>query len=300
MPHSHRITTEELTVVIGDNSEEEEHMAGYNGLWHLSSIHDEDPLFPPRYCGMNFEFIAPKSIEDDIEPKDHPTEVEVDEPGAQVTLHQSPTPTHKVESWMTYRVAGPAHLDFTFRFRLHEPAAFPTGVAGFFFASYIQEPENKAIYVLSRSAYESLMWSQFCASFQGERCAIPWEEEPYDLTFGDHEHGLYTSLAPIRYHVPFFFGRRRDMVFAVMFEEPTGVLISHGMGGGGFVRDESDRNPAWDFFLFSRDPASVTDGSWRGRLIYKRFAGRRDILEEYRSLQSSLGRQWQLPTLGPQ
>jgi hypothetical protein len=298
LPHFHSLRAEEISVVVGDNSEHGVHLSGYNGLWHLSSVHDPSSFFLPEYCGMNFEFIAPKSPDDSVEPKDHPTELVVDEPETQVTLHQSPTPTHWVESWMTYRVAGPAHLDWTFRFRLHEPVAFPSGFAGFFFASYINQPENKALYLLSRSVYDTLMWIQFCSAFQGRDCAIVWEQEVYDLRFGDHEHGLYTSLAPIQYHVPLFLGRRGDMAFALFFEQPLGVVISHGMGGGGFVDDRSDRNPAWDFFLYSRDPTTVQEGVWRGRLLYKRFAGRKDVLEEYATFQESIGRKWTAPLMG--
>ena len=167
MASFHQLTTEELTLVVGDNSPHEHQEAGYNGIWQMTSVHDDRPLFVSRYCGMNFEFIAPKSVEDSAEPRAHPTQLMVDEVERQATLHQPPTPTHHVESWMTYRTAGPAHLDWCFRYRLHEPAAFPTGVAGFFFASYIDEPENKAIYVLSRDVYDTLMWVQFCTTYQG-------------------------------------------------------------------------------------------------------------------------------------
>ena len=46
--HFHRLQTEELTVVIGDNVEHEEHKAGYNGIWELSSVHDEQPFYVLR------------------------------------------------------------------------------------------------------------------------------------------------------------------------------------------------------------------------------------------------------------
>ena len=71
------------------------------------------------------------------------------------------------------------------------------------------------------------------------------------------------------------------------------------MGGGGFVADRSDRNPAWDFFLYAKNPASHPEGQWRGRLIYKRFGGRDDVLVEYRDFQRSLGRDWTIPAYGP-
>ena len=298
MPHFHRLQSPELSAVVGDNTAHSGHQAGYNGIWHLTSVHDDRPLYLPQYCGMNFEFIAPKAAADPTEPKDHPTTLLVQEEGRRVTLHQSPTPTHGVESWMTYQVAGPHHLDFTFGYRLHDLAAFPTGVAGFFFASYIDQPENKALYLLSRDVYDTLMWIQFCTTFQGRHSAVTWEEDPYELQFGAHEHGLYTSRAPIRYAVPLLLGRQRDMALVVMFARPQGVVISHGMGGGGFVPDQSDRNPAWDFFLYTGNPHEEPEGLWQGRLLYKKFAGRPDILHEYRAFQRTLGHDWTIPAFG--
>ncbi|MAE60073.1 MAG: hypothetical protein CMJ49_01825 [Planctomycetaceae bacterium] len=297
--HFHELRTEELSVVVGDNTAHEDHVAGYNGIWHLSSMHDPPSLFVPSYCGMNFEFIAPMSRDDPTEPKDHPTELAVDEEGRQVTLHQLPTPTHRVESWMTYQTAGPAHLDWTFRYKLHDPGAFRPGAAGFFFASYIDRPENKSIYLLSRDVYDALMWIQFCTTYQGHDSAVTWDGDRYDVSFGPHDHGLYTARAPIRYHVPLMLGRQRDMAFVLMFEDPTGVIISHGMGGGGYVDDRSDRNPAWDFLLYVNDASANPTGKWNGRLIYKPFTGRDDVLVEYQQFQSELGHQWDIPTYGP-
>jgi hypothetical protein len=295
---SHTLKTEELSAIIGDNTTHHDHQAGYNGIWQMASVHDERPLFVPGYCGMNFEFIAPMAVDDRLEPKDHPTTLQIESPQHQVTLHQSSTPTHQVESWMTYRTAGPAHLDWTFRYRLHDPGAFSRGIAGFFFASYIHRPENKAIYLLSRDVYDTLMWIQFCTTFQGRNAAVAWENDPYDVDFGPHNHGLFTSRAPIRYTVPFFLGRRDDMAFVLMFEKPQGVVISHGMGGGGFVEDQSDRHPAWDFFLYTQDAASQLQGQWNGRLIYKKYLGRDDILQEYQKFQASLGHNWSIPPYG--
>ena len=296
-PHFHRLQTEELSLVVGDNTAHQDHQAGYNGIWDIRSVHDKTPFFVPNYCGMNFEFIAPKSATDPTEPKDHPTQLLVEEEGRQVTLHQTLTPVHQVESWMRYRTAGPTQVDWTFRYRLHDPGAFPTGVAGFFFASYIDQPENKAIYLLSRDVYDALMWVQYCTTFQGQQSAVTWEEDPYEVEFGEYDHGLYTSRAPIRYTVPMLLGRRGEMAWVLMFASPVGVVISHGMGGGGFVPDQSDRNPAWDFFLYT--PAAHLEGEWKGRLVYEKFQGREDILRAYQDFQRSLGCDWTIPAYGP-
>ena len=57
---------------------------------------------------------------------------------------------------------------------------------------------------------------------------------------------------------------RDEMAFALMFQEPeqlppdAGVALCHGMGGGGAWPDPAggpgDRHPAWDFFLYTRNP----------------------------------------------
>ena len=297
--HFHHLQTEELSLVIGDNSASQGHKAGYNGIWQLTSRHDCRPLFLPGFCGMNFETIAPRPAINVTEPRDHPMELLIDDRLRQVTLHQSPTPAHHVESWMTFRTAGPSHVDWTFRYRLHDSSVFPTGFAGFFFANYIHRPENKAIYLLSRDVYDALMWIQFCTTFQGRDSAVTWKDDPYDLHFSSHDHGLYSSRAPVRYTVPLILGRRGEMAFVLMFESPSGVVISHGMGGGGFVEDRSDRNPAWDFFLYVRNPSERPEGQWNGRLLYKKFLDRDDILREYQDFQRSLGHDWTIPSYGP-
>ena len=60
----------------------------------------------------------------------------------------------------------------------------------------------------------------------------------------------------------------------------------------------SDRNPTWDFLLYTDDPAANSEGSWNGRLLYKQFIGRDDILNEYRDFQSGVGHDWVAPSLG--
>ncbi len=302
--HWHQLATPELSITVGDHTSHEQHEADYAGIWQITSVHDPRPLFVPKYCGMNFEFISPLPSPHFYEPRISPTELVVEEAGKRVTLHQPPTAGHRVESWTTFQIAGPCHIDWTFRYQLHELERFADGRSpnthiGFFFASYIHRPENKAMYVLSRDAYQALMWAQFCTSLQAEHAAIPWEQDRYDLAFSEHDYGLYASRAPISFHVPLFLGRRDEMAFAVMFEDPHGVVICHGMGGGGFVEDQSDRNPAWDFFLYAKNPAANPSGRWRGRLIYKKFGGRDDILREYQQYQHSLGRDWAIPQYGP-
>jgi len=297
--HFHTIKTDDLSVVIGDNTSHGEHRAGYHGIWRITSAHNSQAVFVPRYSGLNLNHIAPTPENDQLEPRQSPVELKVDVPSRQVTLHQPETRTTHVESWLTYTASGPHHIDWTYRYKLHDPALFKSNFAGFYLASYLDQPENKAIYVLSPSCCRAIMWIQYCPPTHLKDAAITWENDPYDLEFGPHDFLSHVNRAPITYHVPLYFGRLGNMLLANMFEEPKGVTICYGMAGGGFVPDQSDRNPAWDFFLYTKDPASHPEGQWRGRLVYKPFAGRDDVLDEYQRFQDALGRKWARPKYGP-
>lgn len=126
----------------------------------------------------------------------------------------------------------------------------------------------------------------------------PGKEDAYKVHFSDRDHGLYTSQAPIHFAVPVVLGRRNDMVFVVMFEKPQGVVICHGMGGGGYVEDLSDRHPAWDVFLYTDNASDHPEGEWNGRLVYKKVFIRDDILDEYAAFMKSSGCYWIVPKYG--
>ena len=47
----------ELTAAIGDNSADDDHRAGYNGIWSLTHQSSQRNLFVPAYAGWNLEHI---------------------------------------------------------------------------------------------------------------------------------------------------------------------------------------------------------------------------------------------------
>ena len=53
------LKTRELSVVVGDNEAGSPdcptHLAGYNGIWSLASIHAPQNCFVPSYAGLNLE-----------------------------------------------------------------------------------------------------------------------------------------------------------------------------------------------------------------------------------------------------
>ena len=55
-----------------------------------------------------------------------------------------------------------------------------------------------------------------------------------------------------------------------------------------------------DFLLYTRDPIANPEGEFKGRILYKQFEGRPDIVREYQRFQSEvLGRQWVIPPHAP-
>jgi hypothetical protein len=93
-------------------------------------------------------------------------------------------------------------------------------------------------------------------------------------------------------------GRRNDLAVIWMMGRGEGFVICHGLGGGPWP-DRSDRNSAWNFFLYAKDPTRHPEGEWRGRLIFKRFASRDDVLQEYQTYKRLLGQDWRPSAYGP-
>ena len=69
-PHQHQLQTEELTIEVGDNSPvdtigpngQQLHLAGYNGLWSLKSVHDPHSLFLPG-AGPSYSSVCCTMVE---------------------------------------------------------------------------------------------------------------------------------------------------------------------------------------------------------------------------------------------
>lgn len=274
------VSAGDLTAVIGDNQAHEGQRAGYNGVQSLVSAHcPDESLFVPGIAGLNLEHLLDgrdlPDRDDYFEPRRVPMQVEkLDEQS--VMLHQSATPTLGVQSLATFSIRKPHYIDIDLRIVLRRDTLRHDYLLAFY-AGYINAPEDLGMHFLGRPRDEpvgegSLELNTPAHYEQSTACHIDVESElPHEISFDTLAYS-YSELAFTR---PFFFGRRRNMVFALMFEEGHDVRFTHSPSGGG------EGNPAWDFQWVIHEPKVDEEHHLRARAIYKPWESERDISREF-------------------
>lgn len=271
----------DITAVIGDNSEHEQHRAGYNGLWSLTHRQEPANLFVPAVAGLNFEHIFDGDRADTgnnrtifFEPRNarmnfrriSATEAE---------LHQPATPTYHLESWTRFMLVAPHYVDMHFRFRATQHA-FRHGYIGLFWASYIHGPEDKSMYFrLGRH------WQQLCSQTHNDESTARHEADKVELRFSKGQpEALYRNFSPLRFDEPLFYGLYRNHVAVFLFDGVEGFRFTHSPSGGGMNKEGQTTNPAWDFQYILPKYEVNTDYGFRMRLAYRPRCSRADILRE--------------------
>ncbi len=286
--HLAELKAGELALTVGDNAARGKHRSGYNGAWALTSAYRDRSPFVPFYAGLNLEHIMDgrdlQSAGRVFEPRAAPMQLrDVSETGAE--LYQPPTPDTKVESWTTFSLVDPHYVDMTFRFRATEDV-LPYDYLGFFWASYIDAPEDKTIHFIGnvREALVERMWPswadeswlEFRPAFQNDRATTCWAgEEPHLPHDEETRPILYTSFSHLAYTQPFYYGICRGMCLQYMFEPESGIRFTNGVTGAG------EHNPAWDFQWFVRNVEIGREYEMRMRAMYKPFVNRDDCRAEY-------------------
>jgi len=277
--------SQELQCLIGNNAPVSEHRAGYNGIFHLTSIHQSKTIFVPAYAGFNLEHVfdgSAKSKDDRnifFEPRHAPMNFrKIGERTAE--LHQPPTPFWGMESTTTFELIDPCYIDVTFRCTPRKEN-YEGGAFGLFWASYINGPLNKSMYFLRRNG-SPFVWQQFCTQYHDHDSTIRHENDSFRWTFSpDVPTRLFTEISPVEFAEPFYYGRFKNMALIVMFENAKGLRLSHSPSGGGSTPAGDDTNPAWDFQFIVPDYEIGKEYTLRYRIAYKPWAGRDDVLNEY-------------------
>jgi hypothetical protein len=274
------VSVGDLTAVIGDNEASDGQRAGYNGVQSLVSAHcPGESLFAPGIGGLNLEHLLDgRDMPDDdqyYEPRRQPMEVEkVD--AQTVMLHQSATPTLGVQSLATFSLRVPHYLDIDLRMVLRRETLMHDYLLAFY-ASYINAPEHTGMHFVGRGRDEPVgeAWQKLDSPRYYERstvCHVDVEPElPHEMSF-DTLAFSHSDLAFIR---PFFYGRWRNMVFALMFEPGHDLRLTHSPRGGG------EGNPAWDFQWVLHRPKVDEEHHLRARAVFKPRENERDIWREY-------------------
>jgi hypothetical protein len=281
----HRYESRKLSVVIGDNSALGEHKARYNGIYSLTTPKLKVSPFVPDYAGLNLEHyfdMRPDINKDNnvfFEPRIAPmTFKQIDEHTSE--LFQPETPYWGVESTTRFTVAPKGHIDLDFTCTPKRDH-FVGGFLGVFWASYINAPEDKSIYFLEAgSSLDAPQWVQYCTQRHGLHSTVRGAGDDLPMEGPESTTNLFMSTSPLRYAMPFYYGRFGDQVLIFMYEAGDGGLIrlSHSPSGGGDTPDKTDTNPAWDVQLIVPNPVVGQAYGMKARLVVKPWKDRAEVL----------------------
>jgi hypothetical protein len=275
----------DLTAVIGDNEAYDGRRPGYNGIHRL--VHRSRPESLFGIAGLNHEHIFdgrqelvadPKVY---FEPRNAPlTLTRISETEAE--LHQPPTPTFFLESWTRFKLVAPHYIDFTYRCKPHQHA-FRNGYIGLFWASYIEAPENKAIYFRDDKG-----WVQYCTQRHNDESTVRHVDDRLALAIeAGGRDTLYRNYSPLRFAEPFYYGLAGTHVYALMFDRTEGIRFSHSPSSGG---PPSHPNPAWDWQFIVPRYDVLQEYGYRARVVYREKCSREEIQREFAAWRASLGK----------
>jgi hypothetical protein len=278
----------ELTATFADNEAYGEfHKQKYNGISELRHTSATDNLFVPDYAGFNLEHFFGGDIVDPLfEPRLEPMFLsQVDD--RTVRLHQPPTSLSKVESLTVFRLAPPHAIDVEVEVIFHDLKRFRHGYGGIFWASYINEPEDRHIYFWGTCPDMSEPhWIDAFSEKHGVKSTHLFVGDKFDAYFApDFNATLASHFSGYRYVEPFYYGRRGDMVYAIFFDRTEGIRFSQSPTGGG------NENPAWDHQSIVPDPEIGKPYTYNARLIYKPWESAEDIRQEFQGWWKEPGKE---------
>jgi hypothetical protein len=273
----------DLTAVIGDNEAYPGHRAGYNGVHRLSHRTNPKSLF--TITGLNLEHIfdGDQDLRGDtkvfFEPRNFPmTLTKISESEAE--LHQKETPTFHLESWTRFKLVAPHYIDITFRCKPLQHV-FRHGYIGLFWASYIDDPENKSIYFRDDKG-----WVQLCTQAHDDQSTVVSVSNKIELKFtpGTRET-LYKNFSPLRFSDPLYYGLFGTHQYILMFDRTDGIRFSHSPSAGG---PPSTTEVAWDWQFIIPTYEVLREYGYCARVVYRERCSRAEVLNEFRNWRASL------------
>jgi len=255
VPNEHHVVVRRgpVTAVIVDNAAVDVpllpgHRAGYNGVASLSHARRRQNLFVPSYAGLNFEHIHDGTLavaKEKFEPRRNPMQLRVVDDFT-VELYQGPTANWKLESCGRYQILDDGTIEYTFEC-IPRADCFQQGYIGLFWASYIDDPEDKAIHFVGRRAGEtdSGSWIRGVTPRHGVDSTHRPAEEPFTPhCVPEFPLTLVNHRSQYEYIEPWYFGVSHGMAYVQMFRGRDRIWFAQSPTGGG------NGNPAWDFQWF--------------------------------------------------
>jgi hypothetical protein len=270
----------DLKAIFIDNNElPPDHKAGYNGIAQLFHEAQRSGIFVPSYAGFNLEHIfGGDSLIEFFEPRKHRMTL-YQKSATEVCLYQSPTPLSGVESLTTFKLVEPHYIDVTFQCLWQSNEFFKHDYAGFFWASYIDQPSDKKIYfkgINEEHSNQKVDWVATYSEVHGIKSTHKGMNDSHDFYFAENFNArLANHFSTYRYAAPFYYGQFDTMALAYFFDASEIIRFSQSPTGGG------SSSPAWDFQYLIPSPQSKKVYSFRARLVYKPFKGNEDIEREY-------------------
>jgi hypothetical protein len=114
------------------------------------------------------------------------------------------------------------------------------------------------------------------------------EEDLRHLSWEQRRGNFWNAYAQQRFSLPLFYGRIRRMALAFFFDAFDNIRFTISPTGGGVSILPEKTCPAWDWLWLIPRPQVGRAYTLRVRMVYKYFAGREDIREEFTRWRAGL------------
>ena len=300
--HLVELSRGDIKAIIVDNSAIDlsrlpNHRAGYSGVAKLTHAKQPRNLFVPGIAGLNFEHIhdgTTNGLKEKFEPRKFPMQLRIIDEFT-VELYQPPTGNWKLESCGRYRLLKDGTIEYSFECRPRE-LKYKNDFIGLFWASYIHQPEDKAIFFYGRKAgsKDTVRLIKGITPKHGVQSThrpkggsrLPSIDANFPLTLVNHPSSF-------EYDQPWYYGVSRKMAVVQMFRPHDKIWLAQSPSGGG------NGIPAWDFQWFIRQPKLDQTYGFVMRLAYLPFESHEQIKKQTQMHREVLARQFDAETRGP-
>jgi hypothetical protein len=202
---------------------------------------------------------------------------------SEAELHQKESPTFHLESWTRFKLVAPHYIDITFRCKPLQHV-FSHGYIGLFWASYIDDPENKSIYFRDDKG-----WVQLCTQTHDDQSTVVSVDNKIELKFRPQtRETLYKNFSPLRFSDPVYYGLFGTHQYILMFDRTEGIRFSHSPSAGG---PPSTTEVAWDWQFIIPTYEVLREYGYRARVVYRERCSRAEVLNEFRTWKASLAKE---------